>query len=243
MVRQATMKRFLFAVPLLLFSNTALAAETGPPSTPKSDLLRSPGTIVLDDVVGGGFGGPLTFTLGWFSIQSSMLEEKGVRSTSTSIGFAPSLDVFVFEGFSVGGLLGVARTSMKTSTTEALPPGVDAGTGETTTTSRFVSPRVGYAFRLSDDLVLWPRFRVGYGNADTSVSSETPAIPLGVTSPAGHGETWSIGGDASLLFVLGKHAAIAAGPYLTYSHAKQDDPHAVATTFDVSIRGALRLVF
>jgi len=224
------MKRLLMTLSLLLFTSNARAEDADKPP-PQRDTRLAPGTIVLDDVVGGGLGGPLTLTLGWFSIQSSTQESNGTRSKSSIVGFAPSLDVVVYEGFTAGGQLGISRA------TSELSPG-----GETTTVSRFFSPRIGYVFRLTDDLVLWPRARVGWGNSDTTGAQQVGALG-GLYDGTVKGETWSVGGDASLLFLLGKHAAISAGPFVTYAFEKQDEPRAVATRFDVSVRGALRLMF
>ncbi len=251
----------LVVVASLLFSAPAAAQDSDrPPDTPRlapADSLRAAGRVVLDDVAATGIGGPLSLTLGWVSIASSTHEAQGVRETSTALAFMPSADVFVFEGLSVGGMLGVSRTTSKVGTTGTPPDGVavTAGTSERSTTARFISPRVGYAFRLSDDVLFWPRIHVGYGTSETTASNGAGVAGIGLAGvgvgglgagapgSSSSGEMWNVGGDASIVLALGRHAALAAGPTISYAFEKQDDPHDAASSFDITVRGSLRLAF
>jgi hypothetical protein len=218
--------------------------DVPPPREPLSEVLRAPGSTVLDDVVGSSLGA-LSVTLGWFTVQSSTQESDGMKTSATLLRFRPSADVFIVRGLSVGGSIGIERT---TQTAEGVADGSTlvgssvVGSGTRTTSGRNIAPRVGYAFRLTDDLVLWPRVGFGYGTSETTQSQGSTPIVI----PAGdveHGETWSIGADASLLYLLGRHAALAVGPQIQYVHAKVDEPRSIATSFDVGVRGTLRLMF
>ncbi|HEY8078214.1 MAG TPA: hypothetical protein VIF62_29000, partial [Labilithrix sp.] len=240
------MRTSLLVVASMLVSVPAAAQESDrPPDTPKiapADSLRASGRVVLDDVIGGGLA-PLSFTIGWINVQSSTQESLGLKSTSTLLGFAPSADVFVYDGISIGGAISVSRMTQKS---ESSTPGMPTASAESTTTARSIAPRVGYAFRLSDDLLFWPRIHVAYGTSDTTNGDGAAGAVGGIgvigtyagPSASSSGEMWSVGGDASLVFALGRHAALAAGPYVAYAFQKQDDPHQTASSFDISMRGS-----
>ena len=265
---------FSFVMSLLSIAAPAAAQEAAPapapapaPDTPDAptaptaptrsktpaDALRSSGTVVLDDVVGGSLGA-LSVTVGWFTLASSTNDQGGEHAESHVLRFAPSADFFVVDGLSLGGSISVGRESQTiTSDASGLVP------TDTTTTSRSFAPRVGYAFRISDDLLFWPRAQIGFGTTDTTTSASsgsaggTPGagtfgavgslVGVGANGVATSGTEWWVGGDAALVYVLGRHAAVAAGPYAVYQFAKQDDPHSVSTTFSINLRGSLRLAF
>jgi hypothetical protein len=231
----------------------ALADDVAPPPAPPpvedrasvaassrlapADALRERGTVVLDDVAGGTLG-TLGVTLGWFTLQSSTSEHDGQKSKSTMFQFAPSADVFVTDGLSIGGLVGIGRATQNVTGTQGMP-----GSFESSSTSRRIEPRVGYAFRLSDDLVFWPRLRLGHAWSDTDLGPGATGVLGATSSTSTSSRTWSAGGDASLVFVLGRHAAIAAGPQLTYSHAESSDGGDVSTSVDLGIHASLRVMF
>jgi hypothetical protein len=242
--QEVTLKKIIIGwvyVAVVACSGSAYAEEADRPrDSPPADRMRSPGTVVLDDIAGGTLGGPATVSVGWLTYQSAASEQNGTKSSSTMLGFMPSADVFIADGFSIGGAAGVSRSVSRIEM---------AGSPdfETTSTLRTVSPRIGYAFKLTDDLLFWPRFHAGIGWTDAEVTSGAAALgsvgALGTLAPSQSGVTWSVGGDASFVFVLGRHAAIAAGPQLQYTHSKVDEPRAVAALTSLGVRAGLRIAF
>lgn len=132
------------------------------------DQTGDAGTVALDQLSGfrlsslGGFSFAGPMGVGY---QSLRLPDPGDSTSSfttrtTSYFVAPSLDVFVADGVSVGGLIELA--SIATSVTHDSP----AGSRETSLPTSFsltILPRVGYMLRLSDRFGIWPRLGVGYG--------------------------------------------------------------------------------
>src|SRR5262249_39767114 len=150
-----------------------------PTARAPADALRRAGSIVLDDVLSGGFsalGGVGQFTAGWVSIASSTNRQPGYHSEGSTLAFIPTADVFVADGFSIGARATFARVRNEYSNVDGSG---NASESDSTTIQRSIEPRVGYAWRLADDLVFWPRVAVG-------LTSTTSTFATGSVPPPGH---------------------------------------------------------
>ena len=220
----------IIGLSLFIISTSAFAEE---PTPAKAFLERS---VVLDDIVGGTYAsgvgtGPL-FSLAWFTIASSKSDSGGTQTVSTSFGVAPSADFFVgVGGLSVGGRLEIVHENLRTSTN------VDRATMHLSSTSRSFAPRVGWAFPVSDHIVLWPRLEVEFGNGDSTISST--ASPE-TTTESSHIE---VSGELALVFPIQRHVAFSLGPRFSYGSTKRDDVSGGDHHELGSVRGALRLAF
>lgn len=231
----------------------ARPAPTDPRAGDPAHDARQPGNVVLDDIFGFGFFpattngvGALAVTGGWFSYSAAKLDSPTGKYDLTSFSFAPSADVFVVGGLSLGGTIGIGRT--KTTSTTQQAEGLPTSEYTQTTIRRSIAPRVGYAIPVTRDILVWPRafFQLG----SSSVDSETGVVggsPPPTTS--GDGSFWAVGADVQAVFVLSRHVLLGVGPRLTHAKetidrdqlAKREELTASSTTFGVS--GSLRLVF
>ncbi len=165
---------------------TETAAAAAAPSAVSEVDLGKPGTFVIDQVsgfrgrVGGGVGfyGPLGVAYNSFSgATGQQVDFSGTTPVATStettirswsIWLAPSIDYFLVENLSIGGLFAVDTTfgSAELKTTRQTPAGNQINSAETdlpTVTSFTLMPRVGYFLRVySDRVSLWPRVGLGY---------------------------------------------------------------------------------
>jgi hypothetical protein len=128
------------------------------------------GSLVFDDLsgfrastVGGvGYAGPIGV-----SVQSLDEDIIGgqVGDTNTyhytNFWFAPSLDVFVINHLSIGGLVEVAVTSSSVDTHSARF-GTTVSTSLPTTTNLTFLPRIGWLFNITRRFGIWPRLGLGW---------------------------------------------------------------------------------
>lgn len=217
----------------LSFISISAHAEEAPPA--KALLER---TVVLDDVVGGTFSPGIPngalFALAWITVSSGKTDSGYTRTVSTSLGIAPSADFFVAgAGLSVGGRIELLHQNQRVSVTSDQP------TIHSSVTSRAFAPRVGYAFALSDHVVLWPRMEFELGTSDSTTSS-------GGSSPEAttHTTHFQVSGELALLFPIQRHVAFSLGPRLSYYSTNGDESLSpeIKQLFG-SVRGALRVAF
>jgi hypothetical protein len=129
------------------------------------------GSLVFDDLsgfrvssVGGiGYAGPIGVSVQSLN-ESTIGGANGDTTTNhyTNFWFAPSVDVFVINHLSVGGLIEVAVTSASMDTTLARL-GTTTSTTLPTTTSVTLLPRVGWLFDVTKRFGIWPRLGLGWG--------------------------------------------------------------------------------
>lgn len=210
------------------------------------------GSVVLDDVLALRTAPTLSWTAGWFSYRTTTTRiTNGPEATTTDVRFAPSLDVFVVDRFAIGGRAVVERT------TDTV---LDAHEGFST---REIAPRIGYAFALADGLSLFPRIYGAYTWSDRDdggvqgvagvgglggvggVGGDTSSV--GMLGLAGSTRGFRVGGDASLVFALGRYAAITAGPTFAYAVSREAPvagapSRTLTRSFAVDFAGSLRLV-
>ena len=80
-----------------------------------------------------------------------------------------------------------------------------------------LAPRVGYAFRLSDRLVLWPRAGLGY-------SLSYAPCPEGLTCEDTTFETWDMNAAAPIVVEVVPHLFVGLGPWLAHTPAQNHAP-------------------
>lgn len=129
----------------------------------------SKGTLAIDQLSGFrasaadgiGYAGPLGFSVQRLSIDNPPASNLGPNSlTKTTFWIAPSLDYFIIDHLSIGGLIEIANTSSS----------IDTATSKTaTTTQKFPAatnitllPRIGYLIPISERFSIWPRAGVGF---------------------------------------------------------------------------------
>ena len=149
----------------------ATAAVDAPPASQTSDAgehFGARGTRVLG----------LDFDTG--------VANSGLASRPLGLGVRPTLDTFVFEGFSVGASMGFEYA-------RALGNDVYTVGG---------GPRVGYALRLGDRLAIWPKL---------FVSLDVGSVPLDRQNSATL-EDVRIGGHLPITIALGTNVLLEVGP-------------------------------
>jgi hypothetical protein len=127
------------------------------------------GSIVFDDLsgfratsIGGvGYAGPLGVSVQ--SLNETALDGSGDRSTYhyTNFWFAPSIDVFVINHLSVGGLVEVGVTTSSLDQFHAANGTTTSGSLPTTTDLTFL-PRIGWLFDITRRFGIWPRIGLGW---------------------------------------------------------------------------------
>jgi hypothetical protein len=90
----------------------------------------------------------------WAFSSDSALTIQHSSQDVTTIQLAPSVDYFVLDNFSVGGFVSFAYSS--------------SGAGDGTRIG--IGPRVGYNFKLSDTLSVWPKAGFAYAYSSSTVS-------------------------------------------------------------------------
>jgi hypothetical protein len=116
---------------------------------------------------------------------------------TTSIVVAPSADLFVLRGLSVG-----ARISYQHSELAAEPP-----TGNLSINALQFGPRVGFNLTLNEHLSLWPSVSAAFGHTWYGSGSDSDGIALGA--------------DVPLVAQLVPHFFVGLGPnVLTYVTSK-----------------------
>jgi hypothetical protein len=206
----------------------AAALSSSTPARAQTDIrtpIGSKSSIVLDDLagfrassVGGvGYSGPLGIATQSQSedIPSGNANSSGGSDTFhwTTIWFAPSLDYFVIDHLSIGGLIEIASTSESFS--QSLVGSTTTTTNLPTTTNVTVLPRVGWMFNLTDRWALWPRGGLGY--SVRTVAEPTVANGGGVqTNSTDSFSGFVIDLDASLIFRVSQMFFLRATPELTF---------------------------
>ena len=161
--------------------------------------IGDPGCFMIDQLsgfrgrVGGGvqYYGPIGAAYNNFSttlapqIQLSATNSS-ITTTETSIKswsiwLAPSLDYFIVQNLSVGGLFAVDTGfgSYDSKTTTQTVGGISTASAKgdlPTVTSFTLMPRVGYLIRISDRLSFWPRVGIGYFSG-TNALVESRTVP------------------------------------------------------------------
>lgn len=247
-------------VPSIVLSSAAARADDAPsedrPSPPAEPRALDParaarqaGNVVLDDIFGFGFVpsgsnavGGLAVRGGWFTYGSATSETAYGTTRATSLAFAPSADVFVIEGLSLGGTATIGRSTVTTSST-GQPGGAPAGELTSTSIRRSIAPRVGYAIPITREILVWPRAFVELGSTSAEVGTNGSGGVLPGPASGGDGSLWAVGGDVQAIFTLSTHVLVGIGPRLTHWRESRDEPHAVATATSLGINGSMRLVF
>lgn len=198
----------------LASAQQGVTPQANPNPSPVGPAVGGRHQVVLD-LFGGrsAIGGYYRLTIfgGALSMSSTKTErtDNRTRSTekSTSVGPAPSLDVFVTDRLSVGGRASAAwlGSTAKFETAPESGP-VTSYEGESSGYSLGIAPRVGYAIPLADTWALWPRVSVSMDVTRQQFENTSRAISR------------TLGAELNLGFVLrlGRHALFDFGPIVSY---------------------------
>jgi hypothetical protein len=226
--------RLSVVVSALVLSSMLVAFAPEAHAEPTS-RFREGGSVVLDDVLGAGFApGALAVSAGWVSYTNQRSSFAGSEMRTTGVSFAPTADVFLGGGFSIGGRIYLTRYEQEGFALDH----------HHTIWSRGVTPRIGYAFALADDVFLWPRLHAGVswsGSESRGIAGAadgSPAVPFTSRSEA-TGLTLAV--DAPVIFAVARHVALGVGPEVRYSRFKSEADESRA--LHAGVRGALTLVF
>ncbi|UQA56373.1 hypothetical protein [Polyangium aurulentum] len=201
------------ALAALLVATAGRAEESAKP-------FGERGQVAFDDIValtagGSRFGYPLTlpgsagsssFSIGYSGMLGyehdttsySPGQPGGSASVTDTMFLAPSLDVFVGGGFSVGATIAASYAFGKLSQTS-----FDGETRimEGSGYGFAIAPRVGYVIPIGPSFALWPRITIGYSGGYTAYDSDTPGAAF--TSANG-----SVRGIAELGLVARVHRMV-----------------------------------
>ena len=142
-----------------------------------------------------------------------------------------ALDVFVVQGFSVGGAL-MYWTGSADAKLEATVSGPGVGsqtvTSDQQVTERVfvIAPRIGYAYAFDETFALWPRAGISYGSVVREVESEdsdpNTGAPIRVTDTTTFKST-NLTLELLLVASPFSHFALFGGPYWDISLAGSEE--------------------
>lgn len=166
----------LFGLVLLLLAKPAWAERE------LLDQFHDRWRLVLDQLAGfrvgpsgAAYAGPIGVSFRSAS-EDPLLGSTATGGKATTFWLAPSADLFVAEGLSVGALVEVSHT---TASLETATGALDLPS----TTSMTFLPRVGYFFAIGDRFGIWPRAGIGYTSAERVMM-----LSPGIGQPAAPGK-------------------------------------------------------
>ncbi len=224
--RTRRIRLLVLTIPLATFSaaGAARAEDAGADAgAPAPRRFGTRGQIALDNVVGvttqGGHLGPnmiagapqetswgtpgYTGVLGYTSSDTRSADVDGYSARSRTAWISPSADVFVIDGVSIGGTVGLSYTGHEYH----LP-----GEGDTATSAKgdsftlSIVPRVGYAVALNEPFTLWPRVAFGY--------SGTRADPIWSAGERSTMNAWIGVAEVGLVYRPSEHIYFHMAPEL-----------------------------
>jgi hypothetical protein len=231
------------------------------PAYAQRELLTRPGQkgqIVIDQLSGfrGGvagavgenalypsldYYGPIGFSVQHYSqAAAGPTAGNSIGVTATTFWLAPSLDVFVINHLSVGGMVQIAYTTAS----ESIPTSaiVSRSADLPSNTSFSIMPRVGWMFALTNRWAIWPRLSMGYA------SNAIGALD-GIGGSSVYG--FAIDLDAGVLFRVNETFFLRLAPELGWIPAGANSTNApanVATTrsaeyVEFSLSGGIGVMF
>jgi hypothetical protein len=165
-----------FALPVVLLAPLRARAETDADEHAPSRAFGRAGQIVISGAS----------QLGFEHASYGATNGPAPQPATTSFFVAPSADLFVVRGLSVG-----AR----------LEYGHFAQTGDASGDSLSIGPRAGYAVPLGDHVSFWPDVDVSYSEGWISTGSRDVSVAVGVYAP--------------VLYHPATHFFVGLGPYVT----------------------------
>jgi hypothetical protein len=179
----------LVAVPRLAFAQPVDKDVIDPSELP-------PPTLTVDDVA-PPFGAPGEVAIsGATSIGAGYARYSGDQTSSASLWFEPSVDVFVVPNLSLGASISLGYGDQHGY-------GADGSLIETTTTTLSAALRIGYNVPIAPVLSFWPRALVGYDWDRQDQTANEGSIS--VTNPLGAATSTFDGAWGELLLPLTLH--------------------------------------
>lgn len=150
--------------------------------------------IMIDDAAGFGAVRQWAFSSdASFSVSRTTLE--GVEGALVQISLAPAADYFVLENLSLGGAVGVTYNK----------------SGESDGIRFTIGPRVGYNFKLTRLLSIWPRLGLAYAYTSSDQLAQNFA-GQGLQTAKGNAVTIAI--FAPVMVHPAPHFFAGLGPYV-----------------------------
>jgi hypothetical protein len=174
----------------------------------------------VSGVVGAGGGGTLYPSVSYygpigFAVESYSQAAPPPRApnsfvvTATTFWLAPSLDIFVINHLSLGGMIQIAYTTASESQPRNATQ--SQSTDLPSNTSFAILPRAGWMFPLTDRWAIWPRAALGYvSNAVGSVSAAGGNVAATGSSVSG----FAIDLDVGVLFRVNETFFLRLAPEL-----------------------------
>jgi len=175
------------------------------------------GTLAIDQLAGFrassvdgiGFAGPLGFSISRIAIDTVTAGTTVTTSLKrTAFWLAPSVDYFVIDHLSVGGVVEFSTTS---STIESTAAAASTTVSLPAATNFTIVPRIGYLIPFTDRFSLWPRAGIGF-----FTRQDPPTVVAGTATAAGSSTSSTSGAiidlDANFLFRLTNQVFLKAAP-------------------------------
>lgn len=177
-----------------------LETEAGAKGTLAIDQLSGFRASTADGI---GYAGPIGFGISRTAVDTVTGTVTTTSATKrTRFWIAPSVDYFVIDHLSVGGLIEIAHTATTADTTTATTSTSVSLPGATNVT---ILPRVGYLIPVSDRIAIWPRAGIGFLSLQQAFGSAA-GTAVATTSGA------VIDIDASFIFRLTNNVYLKAAP-------------------------------
>jgi hypothetical protein len=193
------------------------------------------GQAALDDLLGmragsgsgaGAFGGS-TYT-GLVGYAHARADNPMSSASMDAVWFAPSADLFLEHGISVGAKLTFEYDRVATS-------GGGVAAQSSSSFSIGVTPRIGYAIPLSASVALWPRVFGGY--ARESMRMGTLGAELS------HSDTWNVGAELGIVFLAGEHLYFDLAPEVIYRTSSSELDQGRSSSFNAAAHARMGLLF
>ncbi len=202
---------------LVLSASAAHADDPSPASA-----FRARGAVLVSSTGGGSIastqvGGDNPWIGGTPFVSIAHDGNDGAEATSTTVVVNPAIDVFVIDGLSIGGELGVAYVS--------------SSVAENDVTVVAIAPRIGWDFQLGSALSIWAR--AGAAFAYVSQTSASQAIASGSL-------------DVALMWHLNRSFFVGVGPGITHDFfapgSSTDDSTGISTSGEAAHHTRIRFL-
>ena len=204
--------------------------------------LGEAGAIVLDDLLGLGLGPGIgsaalgvgtssPMMTGWIRYEEVKAEQQGLTMRSTTLALAPTVDVFVTRGLSIGTQAMIFHTSLRAGAASSA-----FGGG--------IRPRIGWAIPIADGLMLWARvfgsIAATYAKSDGATLGATQ-LGAPIAGATQTGVTWGFGSEAMLVAPIGRVVALTFGPSIAYGKTDviHGDPGSSRSGVSLGVHGGI----
>jgi hypothetical protein len=261
------MGRSIPASRALLLASACAGVLYAAPALAQRDLLTKPGQkgqLVIDQISGfrggvsgaiGGAGlapsmnyyGPIGFSVQRYTQANAVNNPNTDVVSATTFWLAPSVDYFIINHLSIGGMVQIAYTS--TSLSRPTNATQSQEVSEPSNTSFAIMPRVGWMFAFGDRWAIWPRLSLGY--VSNAVGSVAPSAGVTAGSIGSSVYGFALDVDAGVLFRVSEAFFLRLAPEIGWIPAGTNGtttPAGVSATqsasyFEFSLAGGVGILF